>query len=198
MLQGRERVLSRVAAGGLVLAAIIWIGTVTKGDPQLARADQDGVVQQYPVGARESVENFSAQTLDDRDFDSANLRGQVAVFNVWGSWCVPCRTEAPDLVRAAEKYDEVQFVGINLRDSPDAARAFERRYAVPYPSVRSEDSSTAMLAFGSYLSAAAVPSTVIVDPEGRVAARMLGPTTYSTLDAVLGELLDESGQRPGT
>lgn len=195
MLQGRERVLSRMAAGVLILAAIIWIGTVTKGDPQLARADQDGVVQQYPIGERESVENFSAQTLDDRQLDSADLRGRVAVFNVWGSWCVPCRTEAPDLVRAAEKYsDEVQFVGINLRDSPDAARAFERRYAVPYPSVRSEDSSTAMLAFGSYLSAAAVPSTVIVDPEGRVAARMLGPTTYSTLDAVLGDLLDESGQ----
>lgn len=184
-----------MAAGVLALAAIIWIGTVTRGDPQLARAAQDGVVQQYPVGERESVENFVAQTLDGRPLDSADLRGQVAVFNVWGSWCVPCRTEAPDLVRAAEKYaGDVQFVGINLRDSPDAARAFERRYAIPYPSVRSEDSSTAMLAFGSYLSAAAVPSTVILDTEGRVAARMLGPTTYSTLDAVLGEVLDETGQ----
>ncbi len=195
MLHGRERDLARVTAGVLVLAAIIWIGTVTKGDPQLARAAQDGVVQQYPVGDRESVDDFVAQTLDERDFDSADLRGQVAVFNVWGSWCVPCRTEAPDLVRAAEKYaEDVQFVGINLRDSPDAARAFERRYAVRYPSVRSEDSSTAMLAFGSYLSAAAVPTTVIVDTEGRVAARILGPTTYSTLDAVLAEVLDETRQ----
>lgn len=192
---GRPRVLARVAAGVLVLAAIIWIGTVTKGDPELARAAQDGVVQQYPVGDRDSVDDFVAQTLDDGRLDSADLRGEVAVFNVWGSWCVPCRTEAPDLVRVAEKYaEDVQFVGINLRDSVDAARAFERRYAVPYPSVRSEESSAVLLAFGSYLSAAAVPSTVIVDTEGRVAARMLGPTTYSTLDAVLGEVLDETRQ----
>lgn len=196
MLRWRERPgWSRVAAGVLALAAIIWIGTVTRGDPQLASAAQDGVVQQYPVGERESVEDFVVQTLDGESFDSADLRGRVAVFNVWGSWCVPCRAEAPELVRTAEKYaKDVQFVGINVRDSPDAARAFERRYAVPYPSVRSEDSSTAMLAFGSYLAAAAVPTTVIVDTQGRVAARILGPTTYSTLDAVLSEVLDETGQ----
>src|SRR3546814_19560929 len=79
--------------------------------------------------------------LSGDTLDTSSLRGEVVVFNVWGSWCVPCATEAPDLVKVANELDtQVVFVGINVRDNEAAARAFEREYAVPYDSVvRSEE-----------------------------------------------------------
>src|SRR3546814_3529887 len=90
--------------------------------------------------------------LSGDTLDTSSLRGEVVVFNVWGSWCVPCATEAPDLVKVANELDtQVVFVGINVRDNEAAARAFEREYAVPYDSVVAQDSSRAMLSFAGAL-----------------------------------------------
>ncbi|MBZ5733515.1 TlpA family protein disulfide reductase [Nocardioides sp. TRM66260-LWL] len=135
------------------------------------------------------VEPFSGRLLDGNDFDSSDLLGAVVVYNVWGSWCAPCRTEAPELAQvAADTADDgIRFVGINVRDNDAAARAFEDRYDLAYPSLTTDTSSAALLAFGPALPPSAVPSTMVVDADGRLAARVIGPVDASTLRALIAD-----------
>lgn len=193
-LPAKRWLVATVAA--LVVAGLaVWVTLGWADPPATGRAAGDAVIQQYAVGERADLAEFEGALLDGTQFSSADLAGRVAVYNVWGSWCVPCRTEAPELIRVAEEFaDDVSFVGINVRDGLDAAQAFERRLAVPYPSLRAEDSDRALLAFGSSVAVAAVPTTVLVDREGRIAARVVGPTTYSTLKALLDEVVTEAGE----
>jgi thiol-disulfide isomerase/thioredoxin len=111
--------------------------------------------------------------------------------NVWGSWCAPCRSEAPDLVAASEELadDGVEFLGINSRDlDRAAARAFQRRFEVPYPSIYDQQGRT-LLAFRGTLSPNAIPSTVVIDQEGRVAASVIGEVTRSTLVGLVEDVV---------
>jgi len=125
----------------------------------------------------------SGRTLDGAPFSLAEQRGATVVLNVWGSWCAPCRDEAPDLVRAAKKLrgEDVQFVGVNVREPGVAsAQAFARRFGVPYPSIYDRDGSE-LLGFRDTLPPDAIPSTLVIDPQGRVAARVLGTVDTTTL-----------------
>ena len=200
---GRPWVI-QVVAWVLVVAGGAWL-VFTEDESPAAESSQEGVIQQYPPGDRQAVDGFTGTLLDGDRFNSADAAGRVTVYNVWGSWCVPCRTEAPELIEVAKKYQgRVGFVGVNVRDSVAAAQAFERRLKVPYPSLRSESSDEAFLAFGGALTAAAVPTTVVVDAEGLVAARVVGPTTASTLIGLVDDVMadgtspDESAQSPNS
>ena len=180
----------------VLVAASAWWAVTRADEPSTGRSAGESVIQQFPEAEREIVGDFGGELLDGARFDSSDLDGQVAVYNVWGSWCVPCRQEAPALVKVArETAGRVTFVGINVRDSEGAARAFERRQKVPYASLRSEDSNEALLAFDGLLGAA-VPTTVVVDQEGRIAARIVGPTTYVTLRELVDEVVAEGSERP--
>lgn len=170
----------------LVTAAVAWfvMGMPQSGEREASngRSGARDVVQQYPSGERPTVAPFDVTMLDGSMLSDTDLRGKVTVLNVWGSWCGPCRAEAPELVRAAERLGpRARFFGINVRDSPDAARAFERAFDIPYASVRPDDSAAALLAFRGVLTAVAVPSTVVVDANGDVAARVVGQVDASTL-----------------
>src|SRR3546814_18880404 len=139
--------------------------------------------------------------LSGDTLDTSSLRGEVVVFNVWGSWCVPCATEAPDLVKVANELDtQVVFVGINVRDNEAAARAFERESAFPYDSVVAQDSSRAMLSFAAALAAAAVPTTPVIHREGGAAARAIGAVTAATLRSQIEPVTPEvaDNQRTAT
>ncbi len=114
--------------------------------------------------------------------------GKVVVLNVWGSWCAPCRKEAPTLAAAARDLakDNVVFIGVNTKDaSVDNALAFQRSYRVPYPSFY-DPSGRTLLAFHRTLPPSAIPSTVVIDKQGRVAASILGevPTARTLVDLV--------------
>ncbi|GAW49790.1 Redoxin domain protein (Precursor) [Nocardioides sp. PD653] len=182
----------------VAIAAIgVWVvggaSTEAAGGPQ---GSGDAVIQVFTEDDRVPVEPFAGTLLDGQPFDSRDNAGKVVVYNVWGSWCAPCRTETPALRQVARETDpEVAFVGINVRDSPEAALAFERSNKVPYPSLTSEDGANALLAFGSSLGVAAVPTTLVVDPSGRIAGRIVGPTSYSTLRGIVDEVL--AGGSPG-
>lgn len=190
--RSNRRSLSVAALTVVLIITGAWLLT-SRDSESTAKPSADGkIIEEFAPGDRTTVADFTGSMLDGSTFESSQIRGRVAVFNVWGSWCGPCRTEAPDLSRLArETAGETMFVGINLRDNDDAARAFERSFEIPYSSITTADSAPAVLAFGRTLSASAVPSTVVVDPEGRVAARVVGPVTYSTLKALVFTVLAE-------
>ena len=127
-----------------------------------------------------------------------DFAGQVVVLNVWASWCAPCRAEAGALEEVALQFDGkgVQFVGLNTRDSQAAAQAFIRNYGVSYPSLVDTDGRIQLL-FNDSLPPQAIPSTIVIDQQGRVAARALGTVTAATLRAMIEPLLDKSGMPSG-
>jgi thiol-disulfide isomerase/thioredoxin len=142
-----------------------------------------GVITTLPVAEREKPGDVSGNTIDGDPISLADYAGKTVVVNVWGSWCAPCRAEAPDLVDAAAELadKDVAFLGINSRDLNEAAaRAFVRRFEVPYPSIYDQGGQT-LLAFRGTLTANSIPSTVVIDEQGRVAARVLGEVSRSTL-----------------
>jgi len=142
-----------------------------------------GTVTVLDRSQRSQAPPVSGRTLEGGHFSLSDERGSTVVLNVWGSWCAPCRDEAPDLVRAARKLqsDEVRFVGVNVREAGVAsAQAFVRHYGVPYPSIYDTDGSE-LLGFRDTLPPDAIPSTLVIDPQGRVAARVLGTVDTTTL-----------------
>jgi thiol-disulfide isomerase/thioredoxin len=141
-----------------------------------------GTVTVLAEAERAAAPPVAGQTLDGERVALADFAGQVVVVNVWGSWCVPCRTEAPRLAAAADRLagEGVRFLGVNIRDSVAQARAFVRRYGLAYPSIFDPDGST-LLGFRDTLPPNAIPSTLVVDRSGRVAARVLGEVDETTL-----------------
>ena len=120
------------------------------------------------------------------------VRGDVVVINVWGSWCAPCREEAPILAATSAAYANqgVRFVGVNVRDNPAAAIAFEESYGITYPSI-DDSNGKALLSLADHLPGAGVPVTLLLDRDGRPAARVLGAVQESTLTALLDTVLAE-------
>lgn len=143
----------------------------------------NGVISTLPPAKRHRPGPVTGESLTGKPLSLADYRGQVVVVNVWGSWCGPCRAEAPMLAAAARDLAKkhVQFLGINSRNPERASpRAFVRRYDVPYPSIYDPQGRT-LLAFRDTLPANAIPSTVVIDRQGRVAASVLGEISRTTL-----------------
>lgn len=137
---------------------------------------------------------LSGTTVEGDRLDVASLRGAPVVLNVWYAACPPCRKEAPELEKAAQrlKAQGVRFVGINTRDTdPATAAAFQRTFNVGYPSLMGD--STALLPLRGVVAPNAVPSTVVLDAQGRVAARISGATTATTILDVVEDVMAGSG-----
>ncbi len=128
------------------------------------------------------------------NLDVASLRGKVVLINIWGSWCAPCRKEAPFLQAAWDQtrtLGDVQFVGLNIRDdAAGAAEAFERRFGITYPSIDDNDGSL-LLTFRRTIPPRAIPSTLVLDREGRVAARIIGEGTRATFVGLVDDIRAE-------
>ncbi|NAZ86456.1 TlpA family protein disulfide reductase [Kineococcus indalonis] len=153
----------------------------------------DGTVVQTPAAERGGPVTFTGTGVDGESIDLAQLRGQVVLLNTWFASCGPCREEAPALQQVWEEYSGrgVRFVGINTYDTANVARSFNRTYSITYPSVLDAASGQAMLALRG-VAPQATPTTVVLDAEGRVAARVSGPATAATLSG----LLDDAGAAP--
>ena len=156
----------------------------------------DGVITVLEPAERKAPEPVSGETLEGDKVSLAAYRGKVVVVNVWGSWCPPCRSEADDLAVAAKELlaRGVVFLGINTRDnSRDTALAFQRRHDVPYPSIFDPGGDT-LTSFHRTLSPNAIPSTVVIDARGRVAASIIGEVTSAR---TLVDLVDEVSRGAG-
>lgn len=152
----------------------------------------DGTVEQLAPEDRTLTIELSGQTLEGEAWSSADALGEVLVINVWGSWCPPCVAEVPDLRAAYAHFEEtgdpVQFIGVNDRDSASAAQAFEERYEVPYTSLVDDGGATLLQLQGM---ANPRPSTLVLDREGRLAARVAGQVTESTLRGLVEDVLEQ-------
>jgi len=136
----------------------------------------------------ESKDRKTAPVLTGMTLDGENLQvphGGIVVVNVWASWCAPCRAEAPTLAALANKYQGVVFVGVLTRDSEVAARAFEKRFQIPYPTLVDD---SVLLGFRDTLSANAIPSTIVIDKKGMVAARISGQITVASLSELIEKI----------
>lgn len=147
----------------------------------------DGTVTILTPDERPQAPELAGPDLDGNQISTADFAGKMIILNVWGSWCPPCRAEAEDLVLAAQQLPDVQFLGVNTRDlDPAPAQAFVRQFEVPYPSIYDPDG--ALLLEFHQLPPAAIPSTLVIDEDGRVAARILGGTTARTLVQIVEDV----------
>ena len=165
----------------------------TAGDvAQAGYVAGDGSTVVVPESQRVKAPVLSGTTLDGAPWSSEAALGHVLVINVWASWCAPCRAEAPTLQQGYVKYqaDGVQFVGLNTRDSDAAAKAFVARYAITYPNVIDTDGQI-QLRFRDNLPPQSIPSTLFLDKQGRVAARVLGEIERARLDGIIETLQAE-------
>ncbi len=113
-------------------------------------------------------------------------RGHVVVLNFWGSWCTPCREEAPDLSALAAHFTAsgVRFVGIDIRDSPASAEAFMSDFRITYPSLN-DPSDNLALDFRNTVPPAGIPTTLVISRSGRITARVIGGATYNGLKSLI-------------
>jgi thiol-disulfide isomerase/thioredoxin len=155
----------------------------------------DGVVVEIPASHREDPVDFSGETLTGDRLDVASLRGQVVVVNVWGSWCTACRSEAPALVDAVSEFPPgTSMLGVDIRDSSkDNALAYERGFGIDYPSIYDFGSQT-LLSFPSPFNPRDIPSTMVLDSRGRLAALVRGELPSKlTLTELVQKVADEDG-----
>ena len=194
----------RTLLTGLALASLApALAACSGGDDSLARqagnADGknyiagDGSVLEIAPAERGAPVEFAAELFDGTPVTGASLRGTPALLNFWYAACAPCRVEAPHLVSLHEQFapQGVRFLGVNVRDTVTTAQAFERTFEIPYPSI--EDArGEVLLNMTDHVPPQAVPSTLVLDVEGRVAARVLGAVEESTLRALLTTVVDEA------
>lgn len=174
---------------GLLIAALLLAGCGSASTGANGYVAGDGTLTVLPVDQRPAAPVIEGTTLDGAAWRSDSAQGRVVVYNVWGSWCAPCRAEAPALVAASKRTADVAvFVGLNTRDLDKAApQAFVRAFEVPYVNLYDPDGAL-LLKFSGQLPASAIPSTLLVDAKGRVAARIIGEVTETTLVDVITDL----------
>lgn len=153
----------------------------------------DGTVTIWSQNERNEPVELAGETFTEEDLDLADWRGSVVVLNFWYAACPPCRAEAPDLREVAEETAEsgVKFLGVNSTDDPGTAAAFERTFEIPYPSLH-DSRSQGVAAMQGKVALQAVPTTVVLDVEGRVAARVIGRADAATLRTLIQDVQAES------
>ncbi len=118
---------------------------------------------------------------------TADFKGAVSLVNVWASWCVPCHDEAPLLMKLAED-KRIRIIGINYKDQPDNARRFIGRYGNPFAAVGADANGRASIDWGVY----GVPETFVIDRDGRIAYKLVGPISADNLETVLKPQLEKA------
>ncbi|KOV70736.1 TlpA family protein disulfide reductase [Streptomyces sp. MMG1121] len=192
--RSRAALLSAVAAiAALTLSACGKGGTSGGGGNTNFVTGNNGIAT-APVGKRDAAPDLSGKTIDGKTLDVASFKGQVVVVNVWGSWCSPCREEAQYFAKVSRQYEGkgVQFVGINTRDtSTTPAVNFEKENGIGYPSLY-DPTGKLMLRFKKgTLNPQLIPSTLIIDKQGKVAARALEALDDTALLKMLKPVLAE-------
>jgi thiol-disulfide isomerase/thioredoxin len=175
----------------IVVAALVLVPLLLAGCGRDQPASELVGVDTISSQDRAEVPRIAGTTLDGEPFDVADLRGRIVVVNSWASWCGPCREETPAFVELSKGVDpgDVAVVGLNVTDDDAAARAFATEFGMPYPSI--VDAEGDILATIPGVPPSSLPSTVILDRDGRIAARVIGATDAMELASLIAAIMDE-------
>jgi thiol-disulfide isomerase/thioredoxin len=192
LLAARRAVGAAALAAAGALAVTACSGQIAANTPAsngISFVSGNGTAAFYKAGSRPAAPEVSGTTLAGSKLSLSSYRGRVVVMNFWGSWCAPCRAEAPTLEVLSEQYQAkgVQFLGVDIRDSPASAQAFVQNLRISYPSLNDPADEIA-LAFRGTVPPAAIPSTLVIDRTGHIAGRVIGQTTYSSLNRILTQV----------
>ncbi|MET7650363.1 MULTISPECIES: TlpA disulfide reductase family protein [unclassified Streptomyces] len=195
-IRSRRAVLTTAtgaAAAALLLSACSSGGLSGGGGDTKFILGEDGI-STVEKGKRDPAPDLSGKSIDGKQLAVSSFKGKVVVVNVWGSWCAPCRAEAPNFEKVSKDLAAkgVQFVGINVADpKAESALAFEKNYGVTYPSLY-DPSSKLMLRFKKgTLNPQAIPSTLVLDRDGKIAARSLAALGEEKLRSMINPVLAE-------
>ena len=187
---------SVLAAGGLALTALTLGLSACAQEDALAKQAKagdnknyvagDGSVTEFAAAERKSGIQIQGTLFDGTSVSPKDFLGKVTVLNFWFAACAPCRVEAPSLEALHQEFKSkgVQFFGVNLRDEKATADAFDKTFGLTYPSFDDKDGSV-LLAVSGLVPPGAVPTTLVVDKQGRVASRVLGEIEKGTLKALI-------------
>ncbi len=192
----RRRAVPRLSAAAL--AAVLALsgcagGTeIETGGEEDRFISGDGSATVFEAGERAAAPEVTGTTFDGDELALSDYAGGILVLNVWASWCGPCRAEQPVLDEVHAEYGDlgVDFLGVNIKDNETAAIAYTNNKGVPYPSLYDQPGEIPQ-AFRDTVPPRAIPSTLVIDPDGNIAARVIGPTTYGQLTGLLDPLVVE-------
>lgn len=196
---------SGVALAVAVIASVFALSGCGAND-DLASQYQDGVeggfvsgdgsLQSIAVADRGETVQYSGMATDGEAREWGEYLDDVVVINFWYAGCPPCRAEANDLATVANDFADrgVRFLGVNTRDDLAQALMFEEEFSIPFPSILDKSNEAAVQrAFAGTVPLNTVPTTLILDREGRVAHRILGQiSSASMLETMIKETLAEA------
>ena len=153
----------------------------------------DGTVTEFALGSRPKAADWSGVSESGENLSSDQLTGVITVMNFWYAGCAPCRVEMPELIKLQEQFlaDEVQFIGVNVRDTAETALAFARQVNLNFPSVMDSKTGSVVLSFTGVVTPQAVPTTLVIDSEGNVSARVLGRIDKAILQELIKTVVRE-------
>ena len=189
MFRAKRRTVVSVAAVAAVLLAAALVVTLTQGSGQasgVTYVDGNNAQRVYAVGHRPLAPDFTATSLTGTEIRLASYRGKAVVLNFWGSWCAPCRAEAPTLAVLAEQYKSqgVSFLGDDVGDTTANALAFTRGIGITYPSVN-DASYSVVEDFSQVVPVGYTPTTVVIDATGHIAGLVIGAVSYQAMTTIL-------------
>jgi peroxiredoxin len=178
----RRTVVTTTAVLAVLLAGALAATLLTQGK---SKASADGITA-YPAGQRPAAPDFTATSLTGATIRLSSYRGKTVVLNFWGSWCPPCRVEAPTLAVLAEQYGKqgVAFLGDDEQDTPANALAFTRGVGIGYPSINDPGYAVAQK-FSQVAPVNDTPTTVVIDKTGHVVGMVLGEVSYGQVTTLL-------------
>jgi thiol-disulfide isomerase/thioredoxin len=153
----------------------------------------DGTVTEFALGSRPKAANWSGISESGQNLSSDQLSGVITVMNFWYAGCAPCRIEMPELIELQDQFlsDEVQFIGVNVRDTAETALAFARQVNLSFPSVMDAKTGSVVLSFTGVVTPQAVPTTLVIDSDGNVSARVLGRIDKGILETLIETVVSE-------
>jgi thiol-disulfide isomerase/thioredoxin len=192
----RVTILLALAAAGLFTLSACEGGAIGESTPasngqNFVSGDSGTTV--FTPGAGPVAPAVTGPAIGGGKLSLSRLRGHVVVMNFWGSWCTPCRAEAPVLSSLAQRFGHqgVRFLGVDVRDSPASAEAFMRGHHISYPSLNDPAGEVA-LGFHGTVTPAGIPTTLVIGRDGRITARVVGEVSYSGLRGLIAKAVAHS------